>query len=173
MTCKCAICGYSKGITDDFNKWPDIPGLQTMFYPVTKGGKPDSEVLNFICARCLRSANAMRVFVKTLMSGVIISEHAVLRYIERINPHIQDKSTGNVAVLRAFSKARKIRFRDDIMRMRTINNDYNEMDYFWVSDTIFVVSKSQPQTIVTVEKLWRNSLNKEFFYADATDNDTT
>jgi hypothetical protein len=173
MTCKCAICGYERGITEDFNKWPDIPGLQTVFYPVTKFGKPDSEVLNFICARCLKNAISMRVYVKTLMSGVIVSEHAVLRYIERINSGIRDKSTGRVAVLRAFSKARKIRFSEDIMMMRTKNNDYNEMEYYWNNDIIFVVSKSQPRTIVTVEKLWKKSLNKDFFYADEAYMDNT
>jgi hypothetical protein len=173
MTCKCAICGYERGITDDFTKWPDIPSLQVVLYPVTKGGKPDSEVLNFICARCLKNANTMRVYVKTLMSGVMVSDHAVLRYIERTGADIHDKSIGRVAVLRAFSKARKIRLRDDIMKIRIMNNDYNEMDYYWVSDTIFVVSKSQPRTIVTVEKLWKKSLNKEFFYADEPDMDNT
>ena len=173
MTCKCAICGYERGITEDFSKWPDIPGLQTVFYPVTKFGKPDSEVLNFICARCLKNAISMRVYVKTLMSGVIVSDHAVLRYIERIGADINDKSAGRVAVLRAFSKSRKIRFRDDIMKMRTMNNDNNEMDYYWVSDIIFVVSKSQPRTIVTIEKLWKKSLNKDFFYADEIDMDNT
>jgi len=166
MPCKCAICGYEKGITDEFTKWPAIPGLRAELYPVTKGGKPTAKVLNFICARCLKNANTMRVFVKTMMSGVQVSDHALHRFIERTSPDIADKKTGRVAVLRAFSKARRIRFRSDYMITRLISNDFSEADYYWVSDLVFVVTNRKPQTIVTVEKLWGKSLNKDFFYAD-------
>jgi hypothetical protein len=166
MPCKCAICGYEKEITDDFTKWPEIPGLRAEFYPVTKGGKPNAEVLSFICARCLKNANTMRIFVKTMMSGVQVSDHAVQRFIERTNAEISNKTTGRVAVLRAYSKARRIRFRSGYMVTRLISNDFSETDYYWVSDLVFVVTKRKPQTIVTVEKLWGKSLNKDFFYAD-------
>jgi hypothetical protein len=48
MPCKCAICGYEKGVTEDFIKWPDIPEFKSELYPVTKDGKPTGEFLNFI-----------------------------------------------------------------------------------------------------------------------------
>ena len=122
MPCKCAICGYEKAVTEDFFKWSDIPGLTTEFYPVTKGGKPTGEVLNFICARCLQHANIMRVFVKTMMSGVQVTDHAVSRFIERTGADISDKQTAKIALIRAFSKARKIRFRSNYMVSRIINS---------------------------------------------------
>ena len=166
MPCKCSICGYEKGITEDFSKWPDIPGFNAELYPVTKDGKPTGEVLNFICARCLRHANTMRVFVKTMMSGVQVTDHAVGRFIERTSADISDKQTGKIAVLRAFSKARKIRFRTGYMVTRIINNDFKAADYYWVSDLVFVVTRDKPQTIVTVEKLWGKGLNNDFFFED-------
>ena len=169
VPCKCAICGYENGITDDFTKWPDIPGLHTVFYPVTKDGKPTGEVLNLICARCLGNANTMRLFVKAMMSGVQITDHAVSRFIERTAADIPDKQTGRVAVLRAFSKARKIRFQRGYMVRRIMSNDFTEADYYWGSDLVFVVTRAEPQTIVTVEKLWGKSLNRDFFLADGAD----
>jgi len=166
MPCKCAICGYEKGITEDFMKWPDIPGLKTEFYPVTRGGKPNTELLNFICARCLQDANNMRVFIKTLMSGVVVTKHAINRFIERSGSDIRDEQVGRLAILKAFSKARKIRFRPGFMIARIIQNDFKETEYYWVSDLVFVATCENPKAIVTVEKLWGKSLNKDFFYVD-------
>ena len=166
MPCKCAICGYEKGLTEDFSKWPEIPNLRPELYPVTKRGKPSGDVLNFICARCLHDANTMRVFVKTMMSGIQITDHAVIRFIARTDADISDKQTGRIAVLRAFSKARKIRFKDEYMVTRILNNSFKGVDYFWVSDLVFVVTKDKPQTMVTVEKLWGKALNKDFFFTD-------
>jgi hypothetical protein len=165
MPCKCAICGYEKGITEDFMKWSDIPGLKTEFYPVTRG-KPNAELLNFICARCLRDANAMKVFIKTLMSGVVVTKHAINRFNERSGSDIRDEHVGRIAVLKAFSKARRIRFCPGFTIMRIMNNDFKAADYYWVSDLVFVVTSGKPQTIVTVEKLWGKSLNKDFFFVD-------
>lgn len=164
MPCKCAICGYEKEITGNFIKWSEIPGLYPEFYPITKGGKPTGEILNFICARCLSNANKMRVFVKTIMSGVQVSDHAVHRFIERTKADIADMETGRVAVLRAFSKARKIRYRSGYMITRIINHDFNEVDYYWINELVFVVTKRKPRTIVTIEKLWGKQLNTDFFY---------
>jgi hypothetical protein len=166
MPCKCAICGYEIGITQDFIEWPNIPGLQPEFYPVTRGGKPTGKILNFICARCLADANSMRVFIKTLMSGVKVSTHAVFRFIERTAAAISDEQVGRVAVLRAFSKARKIRFRPGFTVTRILTNDFREADYFWVSDLVFAVTREEPPTIVTVEKLWGKSLYEDFFFAE-------
>lgn len=166
MPCKCAICGYEKGITEEFMKWPDIPNLKTEFYPVTKGGKPNSKLLNFICARCLRDANDMRMFIKTFMSGVVVSKHAIKRFIERTAPDIRDEQAGRIAILKAFSKARRIRFRPGFMIARIIDNDFKEAAYYWVSDIVFVVASGKPKTIVTIEKLWGKNLNKDFFFVD-------
>jgi len=166
MPCKCAICGYQKGVTEDFMKWPDIPGLKTELYPVTKSGKPETELLNFICARCLRNANAMRVFMKTLMSGVIVTDHAISRVIKRTGSDVRDEQVARIAILKSFSKARRIRFNPEFMIRRIMNNDFKTADYYWVSDLVFVVSDVKPHTILTVEKLWGKRLNKDFFYVD-------
>ena len=166
MSCKCAVCGYEKGITEDFIKWPDIPGLKTEFYPVTRRGKPNAELLNFICARCLHDANAMKVFIKTLMSGVVVTKHAINRFNERSGSDIRDEQVGRIAVLKAFSKARRIRFSPGFTIMRIMNNDFKAADYYWISDLVFVVTRGKPQTIITIEKLWGKSLNKDFFFVN-------
>ncbi|HCE42867.1 MAG TPA: hypothetical protein DET40_04915 [Lentisphaeria bacterium] len=167
MPCKCVLCGYEKkGLTSDFTKWPEIPGFNTEFYPVTKNGKPDGEVLGLICARCLNHADSMRVYVKAMMSGVQVTRHAVIRFIERSGSAIPDEQTGRVAVIKAFSKSRRIRFRTEFMVTRLINNDFQDVDYYWVSDLVFVVTRLKPRTIVTVEKLWGKGLNKDFFLVE-------
>lgn len=147
-------------------KWPDIPNIETELYPVTRGGKPNKELLNFICARCLRDANNMRVFIKTLMRGVVVTKHAINRFIERTGSDIRDEQVGRIAVIKAFSKARRIHFRPGFMLMRIMNNDFKAADYYWVNDLVFVVIGEKPQAIVTVEKLWGKSLNKDFFFLD-------
>ena len=48
MACICAICGFRKDITTDFNKWPLIMGKSSEIYPVTRGGNPDKEVNDFL-----------------------------------------------------------------------------------------------------------------------------
>ncbi len=36
MSCICAICGFRKDITTDFNQWTLIMGKSTEIYPVTQ-----------------------------------------------------------------------------------------------------------------------------------------
>ena len=108
----------------------------------------------------------MRTFVKTMMSGVQVSKHAMSRFIARTGAEIADERTAMIAVLRAFSKARRIRFKDGYMVSRIISNQFTEADYYWVSDLVFVVTRQKPRTIVTVEKLWGKSLNRDFFLLD-------
>jgi len=152
-------------ITKDFTRWPDIPGMRAGLYPVTRNGRPDGQLNGFICSRCLKNANSMRVFIKTIMAGVQVTDHAALRFIERVTSGI-DIETARVAVLRAFSKARKIRFKDEYMFRRFWNNNFEEADYYWNSDLVFVTTRKEPKTILSVEKLWGKSLNKDFFLAD-------
>jgi hypothetical protein len=166
MHCKCAICGYENSYTSDFNKWHAIPNFITEFYPVTKGGKPDGEVLNFICGHCLKSANSMRFYIKTVVAGVVVSKHAVERFISRTKADIEDENVARLAVLRAFSKSRKIIFKQSYTVIRIIKNRFIKADYYWVAGLIFVVAGDNPKTIVTVEKLSGKRLNKDYFYAD-------
>jgi hypothetical protein len=166
MLCKCAVCGYQKAITEDYTKWPYIPGFRPELYPVTRNGRPDGQLQGFICARCLKSANSMRVFIRTIMTGAQVTDHAVSRYIERSAKDISDFQAGRMAVLKAFSKARKIRFKDDYMFRRVMNNNCNEAEYYWNSDLVFVTTRKEPKTILSVEKLWGKSLNKDFFLSD-------
>lgn len=168
MFCKCAICGYKKAVTEDFTKWPDIPGLRPELYPVTNNGRPEGQLHGFICARCLINANSMRVFIKTIMAGVHVTDHAALRFIERVTSDI-DIETARVAVLRAFSKARKIRFKDEYMFRRFWNNNFEEADYYWISDFVLVATKKEPKTIMSVEKLQGKALNKDFFLVNEGD----
>ena len=106
MPCKCAICGYKKGITEDFMKWTDIPGLRTELYPVTKGGKPNTELLNFICARCLHHANSMKLFIKTLITGLVVTKHAINRFAERTGSDIHDKEICKIAIQGVFQSSK-------------------------------------------------------------------
>ncbi|MBU2964926.1 hypothetical protein Q4508_15235 [Amphritea sp. 2_MG-2023] len=163
MPCHCKICGFEKPVTSNFKRWPGIPGFKLDFYPVTQRGLPDGEVMGFICSRCLQSANKMRSYTKGMMLGVEVSRHAVNRYIERTKADIDDFDRGRVAVIRAFSKAKKIKFKDEYTVKRIISNNYNYVDYYWVGDLVFVVTSNQPKTIVTVERLWGKKLNEDFF----------
>jgi len=163
MACKCAVCGTEREIPEDFMKWPEIPGFKLDIYPITENAKPTGKILSFVCARCLRKANKMRTLMKGIMSGVEVSDHAVSRYIERTKSDISDTQTGKIAVLRAFSKARKIRFRSQHMLNRLANHDFAEADYYWLNELVFVVGRREPRAIVTVEKLWGKKLNEDFF----------
>jgi hypothetical protein len=106
----------------------------------------------------------MRVFVKTMMTGVVVTKHAIDRFIERSGSDFRDEQVGKMAFLKAFAEVRKIAILQSFMITRAINNDFKDADYYLVNDLIFVVSCKGPKTIVTVERLWDKCLNKDFFF---------
>lgn len=52
------------------------------------------------------------------------------------------------------------------MFKRFWNNNFEEADYYWISDLVLVATKKEPKTILTVEKLQGKAFNKDFFLAD-------
>jgi hypothetical protein len=167
MSCICKLCGFEKGLTEDYTKWMGLVGLDAPLYPVTKNGQPGGTLHGFICARCLKSANSMRIFIKALVSGVQVTRHAIDRFIQRTKMVFPDEKTAKVAIIKAFSKSRQIRFTVMFQALRIINNQFKEANYYWNGgDLIFVTTKTTPATILTVEKPCNKRLNKDFIYVD-------
>ena len=165
MTCECTICGFKKYLTDDFKKWPDIPGKKIEFLPITKTGKPNSELLSFICSNCFGRANKMKIYIQALMSGLVISQHAVQKFIERNSINIREESMAKKVMLKLFSKGQRIKFSDKKMLIKKLNNNCSDVQYYLSQNLIFVVSSGQPKTIITVFKTEGKKLNQDFFYS--------
>jgi hypothetical protein len=83
MKCACCICGWSRDLPEDLRDWAHVGDREIDIYPVTNAGKPHAEIQAFICAKCLRSANSMRLHIKALASKVNVTKHALERFLER------------------------------------------------------------------------------------------
>ena len=167
MGCQCGICGWEKEITDNFLLWPKLMGASTVIYPVTRGGRPNNEVRGFICAKCLREANSMRVFIKSLFSNIQITKHAIDRYLERcVGSQVMDSETARLAMIKEFSQAKEIYFKEDYQVERLLNNKFIEAKYYFIMGHIYVTDTKTPPTILTVEPTFGKHLNQDFWYAD-------
>lgn len=164
MTCECTICGFKKHHTDDFKKWPNIPGQKIEFFPITEDGKPNSKLINFICLKCLGRANRMKSYIQALMAGLVISQHAVRKFIERNSIGIREELMAKKVMLKLFSNGQRIKFSDKTMLIKKLNNNCSEAQYYLFENLIFVVSSGKPKTIVTVFKTEGKKLNQDFFY---------
>lgn len=166
MGCICSVCGYETFITEDFLKWRGLVNGPAPIYPVMGNGNPARDVKGFICAKCLRDANRSRLFIKTYVSGVEVTPHAVKRFRERSEIAFPDDASAKLGVIRFFGNARRIRFQTVFMVERIISNQFRECGYWLNQDLVFVTSIEKPPTIVTVEKLWGKKLGRDFFYVD-------
>ncbi len=162
MSCVCKYCGYQTSVSEDFHTWSNIPNFHPEVYPVTKSGKPDGELLGFICAKCLGNAQSMRSHIKGMVANIKVTQHAAERFMQRTNACEGDVTAARVAITKAFSKAKEIRFTDKYMFKRLLNNRVDVARYFLTSDLVFVVTED-PRTIVTVEKLQGKKQGRDYF----------
>jgi hypothetical protein len=150
----------------DFNEWPPLVGTTVDIYPITKRGKPEGELLGFICAKCLKDANAMRVYMKTFLRKVRITHHAVQRFLQRQRGEPVSEESARVAIIKVFDHARLIRFKDEFMFRRMLNNECEAADYYYHGGWILVVSREHPPVIVTMERAGFKKLGRDFYYYD-------
>lgn len=165
MECCCCVCGYSKSGMPADSETRGITAYGDI-YSVTHNGKPSGKLLAHICARCLRRANEMRGHVKSILSNVQVSRHALDRFLERQAGERISSESAKVAILKMFSHARKIVFKDRFMAQRLTNNQGKPADYFFQQGFIFVATKESPITIITIERQWHRKLGTDFWYAE-------
>ncbi len=166
MSCVCAICGFRKDITPEFKQWPLIMGKSSEIYPITKNGNPNRELKGYICAKCLREASKMRVYIKDLLSGIKVTKHAVERFLLRNPGEKMDKETAKRVIKKLFNRAEQIRFKDVYMVERLLRNKVMPVDYYYSNGFIFVATQETPPTILTVELSMGKKLGKDFFYIE-------
>ncbi len=166
MGCSCAVCGYERPLPTDFNEWPPLVGTTVDIYLVTKRGKPDGEMLGFICAKCLRDANSMRIHIKSLLRRVRVTHHAVERFLSRLGGEAIEEESARGAIIKMFSHARQIRFKDEYMLRRILSNACEAADYYYHGGFIFVTSREVPPVIVTVERTESKKLGADFWYVE-------
>jgi len=166
MSIHCAICGYAKEITEDFRQWPLIGDAVVDIYPVTRRGRPSGEVRGFICASCLQSAKSMRLHVKSLMEGIRVTDHALERYISRCTKGAMGEESAKSGLIKEFSHARKVRFKEYYMVERMLNNNSKGANYYFGQGFIYVTTQDEPLTILTVESAKDKRIGKDFWYID-------
>lgn len=157
MAVVCAICSRARDLPDDYTLWPRIAQSTLDFYPVTPSGKPTQPAKAYVCARCLRCANSMRIHIKAVLRGVKVTEHAVKRFVERKSGEFMPEEIARTAILKIFAQSKPIRFKNSMNRP-------NEVQYTYAQGFIFVVMQEDPPVIVTVEKAGHRKLNSDFWY---------
>lgn len=162
----CAICNYTRTLSDDFTLWPTEVQGPVDIYPVTAFGKPTKPLIGYICARCLKSANAMRIYMKSIIQGIKVTQHAVDRFMERHTGEHMTEEAARVTILKLFSKSKPIRFKSEHMIHRFLKNRSVEVRYTYAQGFIFVAAKEEPPVILTIEARGLRKLNRDFWYEE-------
>lgn len=159
MSVVCAICHCARDLPDDYTLWPRIVQSTLDIYPVTPSGKPTQPAKAYICARCLRCANSMRINLKSVIQGVKVSQHAVKRFVERKSGDFMPEEIARAAILKIFAQSRPIRFKN-----RLLENHPTAVKYTYAQGFIFVATREDPPVIVTVQTAGRRKLNSDFWF---------
>lgn len=166
MSIQCGICSYHANLSQDYSEWEHNNPQNSTFYPITKNGKPGSELVGFICARCLSRANMMRVFIKSRNAMIRVSKHAIERFLERDPSNDMSEESARVAIIKIFSQSKEIKLKTEYTVERFFNNGQQLVRYFYSNGFIFVVTDEENPLILTVERKWNRKLNKDFWFTD-------
>lgn len=159
MSVVCAICSCARDLPDDYTLWPRMVQSSLDIYPVTPSGKPTQPSKAYVCARCLRSANSMRIYLKSTIQGVKVTQHAVQRFVERQSGDFMPEEIARTAILKIFAQSRPIRF-----KYRAPKNHPAAVKYTYAQGFIFVATREAPPVIITVHTAGRRKLNSDFWY---------
>ena len=166
MPIQCAICNSTRDLPEDFNEWPQELGKSLDIWPVTDDGKPTSRIRGYICSYCLSAANSMCFHVRSLMHGVIVTNHAIDRFLERQRGEPMPRGVARRAIIKIYSKSKPIRFKSQYVIKRLFNNDFEEVNYKYAQGFVFVVTKDKPAVIKTIEMAGGKKLNEDFWYVE-------
>ena len=162
MSC-CSICGFAGDILSTSSD-ASLAKSAAWLYPIRTNGKPSGHLRGFIGPRCLHEANMGRDHVKSLQADVRVSKHALDRFIERDPGERMSESAATTAILKQFRHAQQIVFKPKFMVERILNNG-QPADYYFHAGWIFVVTQTNPRTIITLERQWHRRLGRDFWYA--------
>ena len=162
----CAICNWTRPFPDDFTLWPHEVQEPIDIYPITEYGKPTRRLKGYICARCLHDANDMRIYIKSIMTGVNVTKHAIDRFLERRKGENMTEETARLSILKLFSQSKAIRFRGKHMLHRFLAHNRTAVRYTYAQGFIFVVAIEEPPTILTIEATDDRKLNDDFWYEE-------
>ncbi len=149
MPCNCSVCQMTIEVPPIFASWPQSLEQQPGIYPITRKGNPEGELLGFICSSCLTAANRMKIFIKSRMSGVVVTQHAVERYLERNDGEPISEETAKVSIIRMFDTARRVVFRDQRYLARMCAK-HGASSHWYQAGWIFITTTSEPYTIKTM-----------------------
>ena len=166
MSIKCSICNYKYELPDDYTLWPSMINAPAEIYPITVLGKPNKPIKGYICARCLRAANSMRIYIKSIVQGIIITSHAVERFLERYSGEHMTEEAAKTAILKIFAQSKTIRFKSKYMIDRLLKHELKEVRYTYAQGLIFVISIEEPPVIITIEATLDRKLGEDFWYED-------
>ncbi|MBC8391020.1 MAG: hypothetical protein H8E17_00420 [Deltaproteobacteria bacterium] len=167
MPIQCSLCEYEVEFDHDYHNWRSTKEQPLTIYPVFPGGKPKKEPKGFICAECLHDAKRSRSYMKTVVSGIVITVHVLDRYIERCKADHLDRETAKVAVAKEFSHAKKIRIKKKWLNRRFFNNNRKPANYYFDGGFIYITTKDEiPITLVTIEPVGNKELGRDFWYED-------
>ena len=93
-----------------------------------------------------------------------MSKHALDRFIERDPGERRSEDVATTTILKLFGQAQQIVFQPRFMAERLLNNG-QAADYYYHVGWIFVVTQTNPRTIVTLEREWNRRLGRDFWYA--------
>jgi hypothetical protein len=149
MGCKCSVCNRPFDITENVDRWPEILQKEPGIYPVTKSGQLNGQLLGFVCSSCLLSGQKTRSDIKSFLSGVKVSEHAVNQYIKRQPGEPLQLATAATSIIRLFRDAKQIKFRKHSYVARVAPRHSPSL-YWYKQGWIFFTTQACPYTIKTM-----------------------
>ena len=76
------------------------------------------------------------------------------------------EETARVTILKLFIQSKPIQFRSRHMIHRFLKHRMTEACYTYAQGFIFVATKEEPPTILTIEATGHRKLNKDFWYEE-------
>ena len=149
MACTCSVCQRTLEITTDFASWPQVLEKRVGIYPITRSGNPEGELLGFICSSCLKSASKMQIYVKSIMSGIEVTDHSVRRYLERNDGEPISEAAAKALIIRMFDIAKRIVFRDKNYLARMTTKHGASLQWYQ-GNWIFITTTTEPYVIKTL-----------------------
>ena len=107
----------------------------------------------------------MQIYIKSIMSGVEVTQHAMRRYLERNDGEPITEKSAKTSIIRMFDCARRIVFRDKNYLAR-MTEKHGDSFHWYQCGWIFITTTDEPYIIKTLLYCRESHLrlNYQFYY---------
>lgn len=143
MSCKCSICGYESDVPLNYKDWFSLSDLHIDIYPITQKGEMDDNVINFICAKCLRNANKMKVMIKLMRDKIAISDSLVNNFMDICEAQLNNKDKYKLHLLKQFKDSELIDKKKEKKLYNYLTSTFGDYVFHSNNDYIFIIKQNK------------------------------